>query len=293
MRTVNSIFEEIPDSLRSKRSLRVCLKCGFNLLTKQMGLAPRTAYTEMRKFVPELSAFRANPQRPGFLSDATSLRCPYCDAPKRWIASIFALEIDAHREIRKLVRELHTAAKRKPDEYFIAKDTRSLVQLFSDWLERTSPGLNFDGEMWLRDAAVAYLKRHEPTADWSGIENVARVLLSRRLEEGWEREGNRLYLTPSLYGDVLVIQYLLGRTHLHGALTYEGRLTAFEFFHRLRRLGYLEKRGIDADDPSAVLENAIAKLAEDGEIKPHTIIDRTSFLAQLKSLYEKVKTRSK
>jgi hypothetical protein len=86
-----------------------------------------------------------------------------------------------------------------------------------------------------------------------------------------------------------VVQYLLGRTHLHGALTFEGRLTAFEFFHRLRRIGYLEKRGIDANDSSAFFENAISSLAEDGEIKPQTIIDRSSFLTQLKLLYDKMK----
>lgn len=288
MRTLATIWAEIPPSLRAERILCVCLKCGFDLLTRQMRLAPRTAYTEMRKYVPELSAFRGNPPRPAFLSSEKTPSCPYCDAPKRWVASITALELDAHSAIRKLTRELTAAAKKK-DEYVIAKDPRSPVQVFSDWLERVSLTLNFEGEMWLRDAAIAYLERHQPTAEWEEIENIARIFLSRRLESGWEREGNRLYVSPVLYGDILVVQYLLGRTHLHGALTFEGRLTAFEFFHRLRRIGYLERRGIDAEDSSALLENVISRLAEDGEIKPQTIIDRTSFLAQLKALYDKMK----
>jgi hypothetical protein len=289
MKTLETIWNEIPPSLRAMRALRVCLKCGFDLLTRQMRLAPRTAYTEMRKYVPELSAFRANPPRPAFLSSEKAPGCPYCEAPKRWVASIIALELDGHTAIRKQTRDLIAAAKKKTEAYVVAKDTRSSVQVFSDWLERVSFSLNFEGEMWLRDAAVAYLERHEPTAEWEDIENVARIFLSRRLESGWEREGNRLYVAPSLYGDILVVQYLLGRTHLHGALTFEGRLTGFEFFHRLRRLGYLEKRGIEVDDPSAFLEDIIASLAGDGDIKPHTIIDRSSFLAQLKSLYDKLK----
>ena len=147
MKTLVTIWEEIPAALRHKRVLRVCAKCGFDLLTRQMGLATRTAYTEMRKFVPALSAFRANPPRPGFLSNEKAPVCPYCGAPKRWITSIVALEFDAHSEIRKKTREFLAAAKKKTDEYFIAKDPRSPVQVFSDWLERASSSLNFEGEM--------------------------------------------------------------------------------------------------------------------------------------------------
>lgn len=260
-------------------------------MTRQMGLAPQTVYRQMKKFVPESASFRSQPQRPLFLSSEAKAVCPFCGAPKRWIGTVRAIEIDAHRDALKLVKRSLGVIKRKGDAFTIVKDLRTPVQVFSDWLERTSHALHFDGEMWLRDAAIAYLRRSAPTADWTDVENVRRVSLSRRLDEGWEREGNRLYLAPTLYGDVLVIQYLLGRTHLHGALTFEGRLTAFEFFHRLRRLGYLEKRGIDSADPESLLENAIAKLAEEGEIKPYLIIDRGAFLKQLKSVYNKLKIK--
>jgi hypothetical protein len=205
------------------------------------------------------------------------------------VATVHGIEIEAHREIAKEIRKLLAEIKQKPDEFTIIKDERAPVQVFSDWLERLSQRLNFAGEMWLRDAAIEYLRRRAPLADWSGVENIGRIFLSRRLEEGWERDGHRLYLAPTLYGDVLVIQYLLGRAHLHGALTFEGRLTLFEFFHRLRRLGYLEKRGIEAADPSSALEGAIAKLAEEGEIKPYFIIDRRAYLDQLKAIYDKIK----
>ena len=282
-------WENIPSALRCERRIRICLKCGFDLMTKQMGLASRTAYSEMKKFIPEAVSFRAEAQRPLFRGPEAAMPCPYCNAAKRWVATLRAIEIDRHRDLAKPVKQLLAAIKRKPDEYTIVKDTRTPVQVFSDWLERTSLGLNFEGEMWLRDAAIAYLQRCEPLSDWSGVENVRRILLSRRLEKGSERDGNRLYVALVPYGDVLVVQYLLGRTHLHGALTFEGRLTAFEFFHRLRRLGYLERRSLEADDPSSLLESAVAGLSEEGEIKPYMIIDRSSYLKQLKTVYEKMK----
>ncbi|MEP7273377.1 MAG: hypothetical protein ABI882_17895 [Acidobacteriota bacterium] len=289
MNAATQLLDGIPAALVCERTLSICLKCGFDLMTRQMGLALRTAYSEMKKFVPSLAAFRTTPQRPLFASGDDEAKCPYCGGAKRWIASLVALEIDGHKDTRKQVNRVITLAKRKPAEYTILKDTRSSIQVFSDWLERTSVGLNFNGQMWLRDAALSYLQRHAPAADWTGSENIGRILLSRRLTEGWEKDSTKLFLSPSLYGDILVVQYLVGRTHLHGGLTFEGRLTPFELFHRLRRFGYLDNRGIDVEEPTLFLENAIAKLAEDGEIKPQVIIDRTAYLQRLKTLYDKKK----
>jgi len=281
----------IPPQLLNERSLRLCLKCGFDLMTKQLGLAPRTAYSEMKKFVPDPAAFRSEPQRPLFRSVEAGVACPYCGAAKRWVATVRAIEVEAHLDVAKPAKKLLAAVKKHPDKYAVVKDPRTPAQVLSDWLERLSQRLNFEGEMWLRDAGVEYLRRREPMADWTGVENIRLIFLSRRLDSGWDREGDRIYLAPALYGDVLVIQYLLSRTHLHGALTLEGRLTPFEFFHRLRRIGYLEKRGIEAADPGTALEGAVAKLAEEGEIKPQLIIDRCAYLDQLKTIYDKVKSK--
>jgi hypothetical protein len=287
--TIN--WEDIPPQLRYERRLRLCLKCGFDVLTKRMGLAPRTAYSEMKKFVPDPAAFRAGTQRPLFRSAEEGVPCPYCGAAKRWVATLSAIEIEEHAALAKPVKKLLAALKKKPDIYTIVPDTRAPVQVFSDWLERLNRQLNFAGELWLRDAALEYLRRREPLAEWPEVENIRRVFLSRRLTEGWERDGHRLYLSSMLYGDVLVIQYLLGRAHLHGAQTFEGRLTPFEFFHRLRRLGYLEQRGIEADDAGSALEGAVAKLAEEGGIKPHLVIDHSAYLERLKTIYDKLKSK--
>src|SRR2546428_12445063 len=99
-------WEDIPPQLLNERLLRLCLKCGFDLMTKQMGLAPRTAYSEMKKFVPDPAAFRQEPQRPLFRSVEAGVPCPYCGAAKRWVATVRAIEIDAHKEIAKQAKKL-------------------------------------------------------------------------------------------------------------------------------------------------------------------------------------------
>ena len=282
-------WDDVPRALVSERSVQVCLKCGFDVMTRQLGLAARTAYTEMRKFAPASSSFQGRTDRPLFHSSKRQKTCPYCDAVKRWIATIRRIEIYEHRDARKPIRALIASIKKKPAEYIIVKEAKTQVEVFSDWLERTSNDLDFENEAWPLEAALLFLQRREPAADWSEIEEIKRIQLSRRTETDHEKVGARLFVSPSLYGDVLVVQYLLSKSHLHGAMTFEGRLTLFEFFHRLRRLGYLESKGIKADDPSSMLEAAIAAIAGEGDIKPHVVIDRTAYLDQLKKLYDGMK----
>src|SRR5205085_11782808 len=42
-------FDVIPASAVSETRLSICLKCAFDFFTKQLQLAPRTAYSELRK----------------------------------------------------------------------------------------------------------------------------------------------------------------------------------------------------------------------------------------------------
>ena len=76
---------------------------------------------------------------------------------------------------------------------------------------------------------------------------VERVQVSRQIAGDWQHEKRWLYVSPVLYGDVLLIQHLLSRSHLHGGRTFEGRLTLQEFMKRLRRIGYFEARQIKGD----------------------------------------------
>ena len=37
-----------------------------------------------------------------------------------------------------------------------------------------------------------------------------------RLNDGWEIDGVRLFLAPKIYGEAILIQYLVSRSHAHG-----------------------------------------------------------------------------
>src|SRR5215467_2801100 len=95
-------FESIPPAATSLTTLNICLKCAFDFFTKQLKLASRTAYSELKKHVPEEADFTgAATSRPHFFEEEGSGRCPYCQGPKRWFAQFRAFRIDAHPSFEK------------------------------------------------------------------------------------------------------------------------------------------------------------------------------------------------
>src|SRR5919112_6734504 len=82
-------FGEFPAGSVTGHEVTLCLSCIFKLFTNQMGLAPRTAYNEIRRYAPTVAELTARePARPFFKpAGEKNPRCPYCDAPKRWHAA--------------------------------------------------------------------------------------------------------------------------------------------------------------------------------------------------------------
>ncbi len=108
---------------------------------------------------------------------------------------------------------------------------------------------------------------------------------SRRLEEGWEVDSGRLFLAPVLFDELLLVQYLLSRSHRAGGLTLEGRYTLPELWHRLRNAGYLRAVGVQAGNPSDALEGLLAYLSGgEGSVRFYYILDRRAFLETAKLL---------
>jgi hypothetical protein len=151
----------------------------------------------------------------------------------------------------------------KADEQFlvIEKKSDSRAVLF-EWLDTVGRNLDFTEESWLIEATRMYLERREPKTNWAeAFEELRAVRRSSRLSEGWERDGARLFLAPSLYSEAVLIQYLVSRSQSHGGMTVEGRLTLMELIRRLRYSGYLDQIGVTEREPGEVFEKLIDHLA--------------------------------
>ena len=283
-------FAEFPAGSVTQHTTTLCLACIFRLFTKQFGLAPRTAYNEIRRYAPTVEELTSrNPQRPFFKpSEEKNPHCPYCEAPKRWHARVAVHRIEGGKSSdaarRALVRKLPT----KDEQFQIHEEKKTARQVFFEWLERMGQEFDFeDDSAWMIEAARAYLERREPKTDWAEVfDGLRAVRRSQRLEEGWERDSARLFLAPAIYNDVLLVQYLVSRSHRHGGRTFEGRLTLPELVRRMRYGGHLEAQGITDRDRFDVLEQLVERITGGDEpAKLHFIIDRGELLDKVKAVY--------
>jgi hypothetical protein len=283
-------FDAIPSSARSEITLSICLKCAFDFFTKQLKLAPRTAFSELKKHVPEESDFSgAATARPHFFRSQETKNCPYCKGAKKWFAEFLAIRIDAHPSFEKERKKLWTALKKADERFVLWNPERTAMQIFAEWLERLNRRMSFEDDGWLLTTAIEAVKRYAPSNTWDEVltEGVRRVQLSHQVEEDWHYERQWIYVSPLLYGNALMVQHLLSRSHYHGGRTFEGHLTLPEFVGRLRKIGYLEAQGISARDPQEAFEQAISKLVESGPSAVYYAVDRQGYLKRLTELYEK------
>jgi hypothetical protein len=259
----------------------ICLACVADVFTRRLGLAQKTAETEIKRYTPSLDELRADPAtRPFFDVASEGSRCPYCGSPAKWHARLTVYRIESGKATDVLRRELIKSLPTTGGKYVVLEEKATQQHAFFEWLEETSVHLDFDDPAWLMQASMRYLGRKEPKVDWQDqFQNVRSIRRSRFLEEGWEIDNGRLFLTPLVFDELLLVQYLLSRSHKAGGLTLEGRYTLAELFSRLRNAGYLRAVGVPAQNPSDALEKLLEHLSG-GEttVKFYHIVDRRDFL---------------
>ncbi len=268
----------------------VCLACIFDLFTRQIGLAPRTAYSEIKRYSPTIEELTApQAKRPFFDSEEKNPRCPYCNAAKRWHARLDTFRIEGGKQTDAPRRALLKSLTKKDDQFQILESKSDRRSVFFDWLDTQCRNLNLEESAWLIDASKAYLARVAPKTDWlEAFSGVRAVRRSSRLEEGWERDGSRLFLAPEIYSEVMIVQYLISRSHTHGGYTFEGRTTLPELVRRLRYSGYLLAREISEGDQFEILDELVENVSGgSGSLKLHHIVDRRDFLEKVKSVYSR------
>jgi hypothetical protein len=265
----------------------ICLACVLDVFTRHLQLALRTAWLEIRRYEPPVAELQAGVvSRPYFGEAARDGRCPYCGAPARWHARLAIARIESGKSTDAARRGLIKSLPSAGNPFLVVEEKATRRHAFFEWLDQVSARLDLERSVWLRDASLHYLGRKEPKVNWlerfGAIHDIRR---SRRLEEGWEEEGGRLFLAPMLFDELLLVQYLLSRAQKAGGLTLEGRYTLPELFARLRNSGYLRHVGVETSNASDALE-ALLEYLSGGEsaLKFHYIVDRRDFLAKAKAL---------
>ena len=256
-------LSEFPPGTVTEFTTLVCLACIFDIFTKQLGLAPRTAFSEIKKHSPSVEELTSRAtMRPYFDSEEKSPHCPYCGKAVRWLARIDTYCIEGGKTTDAARRTFIKKLPKADDQFVILEKKSYSRAVFFEWLDTLGVNVDLNDETWLIDATRKYLARREPKTNWEEIfDEVRAVRRSSRINEGWERDGARLFLAPHLYSEAILIQYLVSRSHTHGGLTLDGRLTLMELIRRLRYSGYLERAGITEHDVGEIFEKVIDQLA--------------------------------
>src|SRR5437868_15550501 len=77
-------LSEFPAGTVTEFTTLVCLACIFDIFTKQLGLAPRTAFSEIKRHSPTIEELTSRTaMRPYFDSEEKSPHCPYCGSSKQ------------------------------------------------------------------------------------------------------------------------------------------------------------------------------------------------------------------
>jgi hypothetical protein len=270
----------------------LCLACVLDVFTRHLKLAPRTAQLEMKRYTPSISELYAPTHvRPWFASNPDQSLCPYCGSASKCHARIRVYRVEGGKATDALRRGLLKSLPQSHEQFVVAEEKTTQQHAFFEWLGKISMGLDLEHADWLREISQHYLSRKEAKADWHAVfAQIHSIRRSRRLESGWEIDNGRLFLAPLLFDELLLVQYLVSRSHKSGGLTLEGRYTLREIISRLRNTGYLRAVGIQAQTPADTLEQLISHLGGgDAGIKFHYIIDRREFLEKINSLRVKRK----
>lgn len=274
----------------SERSL--CVACVWQIFTQAMNLPPKTALAEIKRYTPSFEELTsAEPLRP-FFAAQDKQPCPYCGSAAKWQARISTHRIESGKATDTLRRNLVKSLPTSKEQFVVLEQKATQQHAFFEWLEKISAHLDLENPAWLREVSLHYLSRKEPKVNWhSEFAGVHAIRRSRRLGlEGasarlWETENGRLFLTPMLFDELLLVQYLVSRSQLAGGLTLERRYTLPELWHRLRHSGYLRSIGVNASNPSDALEQMLAHLSGgEASARYYYIVDRRDLLEKVKTL---------
>jgi hypothetical protein len=265
----------------------ICLACVLDVFTRHLHLGPRTAHLEIKRYTPPISELYAPiTTRPWFVNQPTQKFCPYCGSASKWHTRLLVFRIESGKATDALRRELVKRLPLSDHQFAVLEEKATQQHAFFEWLDKISTGLDLEDPVWLREVSRHYLSRKEPKTDWnSQFGQIHSIRRSRRLESGWEIENGRLFLAPSLFDELLLVQYLVSRSHKAGGLTLEGRYTLHELFARLRRGGYLRALDINTQNSADALEQLVTYLGGgESAIKFYHIVDRRDFLEKVKGL---------
>src|SRR5919199_234829 len=111
-------LSDFPTGTVTEYTTLLCLACIFDVFTAQLGLAPRTAYSEIKRHAPTIQELTApTATRPYFDSDEKNPHCPYCNSAKRWHARLDTYRIEGGKTTDAARRALQKSLPKSEEQF--------------------------------------------------------------------------------------------------------------------------------------------------------------------------------
>jgi hypothetical protein len=283
-------LRKIPKSATSEMTLKICLKCAFDFFISELNVSPGGAYSELLNHTPEASDFSgAATIRPHFFDAGGSTSCPFCNAPKSWSAWFYALRIYAHPPFADERTKAWARLEKAKERFDLSSPEQTRMEIFSVWLDELKQKVGFGNPSWWRETITATLSFFRPSFDWDKVSaiEINKIQYKGSLAKAWTYTDGKLQISPTVYGDALVINHLIARSIPNRKRQGERRISLPELMNRLRRLGYLKLKGIRSADDHEAFEQAVESLVASCPEAVYYAVDRKDYLRRLKIIYKK------
>src|SRR5438128_1114624 len=136
-------LSDFPPGTVTEYTTLVCLACIFDIFTKQLGLAPRTAFSEVKRHAPTIEELTSRgATRPYFDSEEKHPHCPYCGKPGRWLARFDTYCIEGGRTTDPPRHALIKKLPKSGDQFLIIEKKSESRAVFFEWLDTTGVELD-------------------------------------------------------------------------------------------------------------------------------------------------------
>jgi hypothetical protein len=143
-------LSQFPPGTITEYTTFVCLACIFDIFTKQLRLAPRTAFSEIKRHTPEIDELTSRGAlRPYFDSDEKKPHCPYCGSAVRWLARFDTYCIEGGKTTDTPRRALIKKLPKADDRFLILEKKSDSRAVFFEWLDTLGLNLDLNDEAWL------------------------------------------------------------------------------------------------------------------------------------------------
>src|SRR5262245_5585474 len=104
----------------------ICLACVWDVFTRHLKLAPRTARLEIKRYTPSISELCAPTLTRPWFSRPAQNACPYCESSSKWLARFDVYRIEGGKATDRLRREVIKSLPQSDDQVVVLeeKDTR-------------------------------------------------------------------------------------------------------------------------------------------------------------------------